>query len=678
MKRIVISLLLIVTFGAVAFAHDCTKIGIKGQVTSIEFVSDYKSFDTKFSETGKLNQLYLDSPSKYIVLSNISAVNGGFVGTWDGIRVTVYTSGGKITKATYSSGGATYTLTYTYNSNGFLATVRQTKSWTERNSVRNAGSARVNTNGYENYMRQAQAALKKGNTAEYQKYLRLAQNAANTANVSVRQSTTTTTTTQKSSNDSQSYTDYETDEYGNWVSRRTGNYRETQRLNYTNEWKDKAKWEKDIQPRANLNKIEQFATSEALSDTYKKTATEEWNRLFMSKYAQKAFSQDDLIAYADKAIMTKENKETVMRPVRENIYSKQVLPERDYVVLDELLQKYESSYVLNQDLRSKITNATQELRADTIASLMTEGEKYMADKSYLNAFRCAREALKANPYCYDAKKLSEEANYQLVLEKEIAKTVSGRDYVDFFVYNPGSRYEQDIKNRRTTFAYSLFNKDTSIEHMEDVVAYGADEETVAPVLKALNKAKFVAAHGSPWRFGVSGGFSFGDKIGNNYKKPVPWNIGLGVRYGYIQKLLNVYAGVEYQLFEMYNKIAEDAPRETLFKVHRLTFPLLLKANLFNIEDGRFLYLSAGANFNLLVGAKYFGTPDKSIAYGSSITPRFSVGLNLTSHLEVELYYSLDKKVLFEPNIPQVTNPKGGYFGMNFRLLFGNSGPWDSK
>lgn len=655
MKRIVISLLLIVTFGAVAFAHDCTKIGIKGQVTSVEL----NGCRTHFSETGKLEQLYLDSPSNYIVLSNISAVNGGFVGTWDGIRVTVYTSGGKITKATYSSGGATYTLTYTYNSNGFLATVRQTKSWTERNSVRNAGSARVNTNGYENYMRQAQAALKKGNTAEYQKYLRLAQNAANTANVSVRQSTTTTTTTQKSSNDSKSYSDYEIDEYGNWVSRRASGNRETQRLNYTNEWKDKAKWEKDIQPRANLNKIEQFATSEALSDTYKKTATEEWNRLFMSKYAQKAFSQEDLIAYADKEIMTKENKETVMRPVRENIYSKQVLPERDYVVLDELLQKYESSYVLNQDLRSKITNATQELRADTIASLMAKGEKFMADKSYLNAFRCAREALKANPYCFEAKKLSEESNYQLVLEKEAYNTASDRDYYDFFVYNPGSRYEQDIKNRRTLFAYSLFNKDTSIEYMEDVVAYGADEETVAPVLKALNKAKFVAEHGSPWRFGISSSATDG------------FTVGLGVRYGYIQKLLNVYAGVEYQDIKL------EGEDEVVMKAQRVTFPLLVKANLCDILDGRFLYLSAGVNFNLLVGAKYNGNSDKSIAYGSSITPRFGAGLNITSHFEVELYYSLDKKVFFEPNIPQFKN-KNGFWGLNVRLLFGNSGPWGSK
>ena len=297
-----------------ASAYNCNLLGYKGEVSYTDFYRGSDgAFRTIFAPSGELQQLYLDSPEDYIVLTNLSIVNGGFVGTWNkyGIKVTVYTSGGKITKATYSLDGKACTLTYTYNREGFLANVRLSKSWTQRNTVRNAGSARVNTNGYEKYMKQAQAALKKGNTAAYKKYLNLAQKAANSANVSVRQSTTSTTSTQKSSNNSKSYTDYETDRFGNWISRRAGRYTETQNIYYTNEWIDKVKWEKEVQPSANLDQIERFFTSEALSETYKKKAAEEWNRLFMNKYETKALKSDELTEYADKRIRTAENRETV-------------------------------------------------------------------------------------------------------------------------------------------------------------------------------------------------------------------------------------------------------------------------------------------------------------------------------------------------------------------------------
>ena len=316
MKRIVISLLALIACVTMAYAHDGNLLGLKGEVYYVDFTRGYNSFRTQFNAHGALEELYLESPTDHIVLDNITKVNGGFVGSWDGVRVTVSTSGGKITKATYSKDGKACTLTYTYNSAGFLANVRLTKSWTERNTVRNAGSARVNTNGYEKYMKQAQAALKKGNTAAYKKYLNLAQKAANSANVSVRQSTTTTTTTKKSSNESQSYTNYETDKFGNWISRKSGNYTEVQKIKYTEEWGariDKEKWEKEVLPSGNLDKIERFATCEALSATYRAKAKEEWNRLFKLRYEDNlnSWPQEKRKEYAYKSIINVENCEMV-------------------------------------------------------------------------------------------------------------------------------------------------------------------------------------------------------------------------------------------------------------------------------------------------------------------------------------------------------------------------------
>lgn len=667
MKRIVISLLALIACATMAYSHDGNLVGMKGEVYYVDFTRGYDSFRTIFTAQGALEELYLESPTDHIVLDNITKVNGGFVGSWNGVRVTVSTSGGKITKATYSKDGKACTLTYTYNSAGFLANVRLTKSWTERNTVRNAGSARVNTNGYEKYMKQAQAALKKGNTAAYKKYLNLAQKAANSANVSVRQSTTTTTTSQKSSNDSESYTNYKIDQYGNWVSRiASGNNTETRKYIYTGNWIDKEKWEKDLLPKGNLNQIERFANSEAHTDTYKQKAIEEWNRLFMNQYTQSVWTSDKLIEYADKKIMTVENRETVLRPIRERMYAQQVLPQRDFAVLEKLFNKYKQSAVLNPDLRTKLTDAINKLRTDSVNTLVKRGQAFLADKAYYNAFNCARRALAIDPYNLEAVELSVESNYQLVLEKEIAKTVSDNDYSSFLTYNPYSKYTQDIKNRRTKFAYSLFDKNTSINEMETVVEYGADKAVVAPVYKKLKKAKFKEAHGGPWSLALSGGFGLGSRL----KRIVPFSAGIGLRYGHAQKLLNIYAGAEYQQIGMDYRRESDDVRESYAKVQRITFPLLLKFNMFAFEEGtRVVYVSAGGNFNLLLNAKYEQHTNKKIAYNNTITPRFSVGLNLSPYIEAEMYYSMDKDVFYEDKVKDVKNVKG-FFGAHFRIIIG--------
>lgn len=675
MKRIVISLLLLITSSAIASAHDCNQLGFKGEINSVDFIFGYgydnysNPMRTLFTPSGDLQQLYLDSPISYIILTNISKVKGGFVGTWDkyNIKVTVYTSGNKITKATYTSDGKSCTLTYTYNKEGFLAKVELTRKWTETETVLNAGSARVNTKNYEYYMKKALEAAAKGKLTAYYSYLKKADKAAKSARVNVQQNSYSTRTIPKQDSDSQTYTDYEIDKFGNWISRKSrfNDYNEKQEIHYTNEWLDKDIWENEVVPNANLDRLERFVTEESLSESYKKMATEEWNRLFMSKYEQESWTNDKLIEYADKSVMTVGNRETVLGPVRETIYSQNILPERDYSVLESMLNKYKKSTVLNQDLNTKLTDAIAKLRTDSVNSLVKTGNALLAENSYTEALKCARSALHIKPNSLEAKNLSEESNYQLVLEKEKAKTISDADYIMFLEYNPKSKYEQYIKNQRTTLAYSLFNKNTSIEDIKRVLAFGADESVAAPVAKKLKKAEFREEHGGPWSFALSGGMNFKSKT----KNIMPFNVGAGVRFGYMDWVLNGYLGAEYQQLEM-DYLKEDDTKADLIKVQRVTFPLILKINPFKMFGERIMYISAGGNYNLLIGAKYLGKKDNKIAYKSSITPRFAIGFNITPFIEAEMYYSMDKKVFYEDKVPDLKN-ENGFLGAHLRILIGS-------
>lgn len=690
MKKIILSLLLLMTCSAMASAHDCNQLGFKGEVNSVDFYSYiynvanervdreelkkyYKELDrergkhykTQYTPSGDLQQLYLDSPDKNIVLTNISKVKGGFVGSWNGIKVTVYTSGDKITKATYTLGDKSCTLTYTYNKEGFLAKVDLTRKWTETEQKLNAGSARVTDGGQQELMKRATEARKRGNKKEADELTKKAQKAGNSAGVSVTQNSYSTITIPKQDSKSSTYTDYETDKFGNWISRKSGQYTEEQEIHYTNEWLDKDIWENEVLPSANLDRIERFVNSEALSQTYKAKATEDWNRLFMSKYEQKTWGTEEVIVYADKSIMTQENRDTVLPPVREILYSQYIVPQRDYAVLESLLSKYKKSTVLNQDLNSKLTDAIAKLRTDSVNTLVKEGNALLAEKSYAEALKRARGAVYINPNSQEAITLSEESNYQLVLEKENAKTITDADYATFLDYNPNSKYVQDIKNRRTSFAYSTFNKETSIAEMERVMAFGADEAVAAPVAKKLKKAKFREEHGGPWSFALSGGMNFKSKL----KNIMPFNAGVGVRFGYVDWVLNGYLGAEYQQLEMdYRK--EDGSKASLVKAQRVTIPLLLKINPFKMFGTRVLYLSAGGNLNMLIGAKHLDKSDKSIAYKTTITPRFAVGFNITPYVEAEMYYSMDKKVFHEDKVPDLKN-ENGFLGAHLRILFGS-------
>lgn len=676
MKKFKLLLLLLMTSSAIASAHDCNQLGFKGEINSVDFSYDglREPLRTLYTSSGDLQQLCLDAPDYIIVLTDISKVNGGFVGTWHPygnnveVKVTVYTSGNKITKATYTFEDKSCTLTYTYK-DGFLAKVELTRKWTETETVLNAGSARVNTNGYEYYWKKALEAAAKGKMTAYYSYLKKAKKAAESANVNVQQNSTRTRTVPKHDSDSRPYKDYKTDKFGNWISRKSffksGEYTEEQEIHYTNEWLDKNIWEKEVVPNANLDRLERFVTKESRSETYKKMATKEWNRLFMSKYEQESWTNDKLIEYADKSVMTVENRETVLGPVRETIYSQNILPEHDYSVLESMLNKYKKSTVLNQDLNIKLTDAIAKLRTDSVNSLVKTGNALLAEKSYTEALKCARSALHIKPNSLEAKNLSEESNYQLVLEKEKAKTISDADYIMFLEYNPKSKYEQYIKNQRTKLAYSLFNKNTSIDDIKRVLAFGADEAVAAPVAKKLRKAEFREEHGGPWSFALSGGMNFKSKT----KNIMPFNVGAGVRFGYMDWVLNGYLGAEYQQLEM-DYLKEDDTKADLIKVQRVTFPLILKINPFKMFGERIMYISAGGNYNLLIGAKYLGKKDNKIAYKSSITPRFAIGFNITPYIEAEMYYSMDKKVFYEDKVPDLKN-ENGFLGAHLRILIGS-------
>ena len=150
---------------------------------------------------------------------------------------------------------------------------------------------------------------------------------------------------------------------------------------------------------------------------------------------------------------------------------------------------------------------------------------------------------------------------------------------------------------------------------------------------------------------------------------MPFNVGAGVRFGYMDWVLNGYLGAEYQQLEM-DYLKEDDTKADLIKVQRVTFPLILKINPFKLFGERIMYISAGGNYNLLIGAKYLGKKDNKIAYKSSITPRFAIGFNITPFIEAEMYYSMDKKVLYEDKVPDLKN-ENGFLGAHLRILIGS-------
>lgn len=324
-----------------ASADDCSKMGLKGGVSEVRYGdSRYTSFSN-----GALKEAVFIEASGYIPIHDITPTSGGFRGTFDGEPATMTVSGGRITKLSYKDYGTDYTDTFTYNADGSVSKVTETKIWYEDTYQYHDGNASVNTNNAATYKKKYQEALKKGNNAEAKKYLDLYNKAAKNASVSVKQSSVTTRRERRTSTTVATFRYTEHDSEGNWTEcekYKDGYYDKTysRTISYTPEYISEKMWKKDVEPLFTISSLEKFYASN-VTYAYKDKAKTEWNNRIMDHLSTTAAG--DLDKYVDAA-----NNAMVTPATREKI--------SDYVITKvptQTMSTLESLYSKNLSTKAK-------------------------------------------------------------------------------------------------------------------------------------------------------------------------------------------------------------------------------------------------------------------------------------------------------------------------------------
>lgn len=700
MKRYLLALFAFVASIAAMHADDYSTLGYKGKILKATIDGHAINFDNSGNVTG----MVLPESDRMRTIYNITRTSSGFTGRCDdGFNVTITVKNGHISNVVYNNGD-NWTLSYTYDSRGFLTKVVDSKTWYETVTEHHEGSANVDTQHYQTYNKRAQEAAKRGNVAEAQKYAKLASEAAKKANVNVNQSYNTQYKKKQSRTWTGTFTNYKTDEYGNWTSRtKTENngdsYTETQKIEYHPDFLSQKKWENEVKPFGNLDKIESFYNDPNTVPAYKDIAKKEWNSKVMGELQNRYDNKSEyLVSYAGKTIMDETNRQKCLEMARED-FCKKAERERDFAkVRDFANMKSGNAVIFDNTLRNRLLKRSEELRADSVKYLMERANSSLASNDYASADKYAVNVLNIDPRNYSAAKLRSEAEYQLCLQKETAGSITEQDYVNFLNSNPGSSYTTTINDKRARYLADNFDKNTTAAEAYTVARLPMSADTKEYVNKKVHKVEkqvkhnyFVANRGSFIHGGAAANMAFG-------KGALDWGIGAGFRLGWNRSLLNAYVGYEIQnvryvtmTTDENNKITDKIEDGGRLNALRLNIPMALRLNFIHEYEKDF-FLSAGVVYNVAIKGEYcypdnnydpIWTKDKDLLNKGTFSPRIGVGY-ANRNFEAELYGIIETKGIYDEdyvdgirqyyylNDKIVDKQLNGKFriGFTFRYLFG--------
>jgi hypothetical protein len=653
---------------------DATIFGLKGKVESAK--TDKLGFSLVFDADGNIKDnfgLYDLITGRWTWNEIQKRTKTGFVANCDDFGdFSVVVTNNKITKMVFDhlKEGSKSTRTYTYDSKGNLSNVQEVYTYYTEEQMEYG----ANVYGVDEYNRELarlqqeyQRKLMNGtflSAAAAQRWLENAERRLRDklngvgVNTYARTKKTKHTKTVKIK-----YSDYVTDDFGNWISRsysmdEDGSQSEgvqQQTIKYESLFWSEFYWNK-LEPEGDLDKIEAFFLNPNCHETYKKKASDYWNEHIFAKIDKNDI--DGLCLVSKKEIMNDVNKEKAMNMLREYFYTNKVLPTRDFAQVANMKDMtYKDVAVFDNEYKNKITALSNKLRGDSIAFLTDMAKKAFDSKKYAAAERTSNALLKIDNGNGFAKNMCQEARYQLVLEKESNNTVEEDDYTGFLNQYAYSSHVDEIKNKRALYASSLFSAETPEQELHRVHnLQTTDAETEKIVDKRYKKWMFKKNHGRFFRVGFGGEFGAGgaNTIAGGE---------VGVRLGYTAHVINGTIGVKYN-FLTYTSQMFKKPKEAgkaFFERQYLSVPLMLR---FNLKHGYYgsTYIGVGAELNVSnLSSRLRDVDDvkeKEFAKKTmSVSPRVAFGGYILG-LEMELYATYDNNNHFNKEFIETYNVGG--------------------
>lgn len=701
MKRIIILTFILALFVVSASADDYTTFSFNGRISKATIRN---GAEFRFNDSGSITFAQLITPMFFFNVGNITKTKNGLSGGNDG-KINITIKNKKVASASYiTDDGTRYTFTYTYNSDGFVSKVVETRTWTTEESVFHQGSASINTNNAEKIAKQITQATARGDIDEAQRLQEKYNAAMKNTNVKVSQSSTTTKKEKHSETSSATFTYTKKDVHGNWTERiRKYNgmeFTESQVIEYTPDFLSEYEWKTSIQSSKDLEKIEAFYNALQTTDTYMKKAQELWNSLVVADVTKNYVGKnDELIKIAEKPICQSITSEKILDLVRDDIYKNQVLPERDFAKLKSISeQKTKFGPLFIGAKYDEIISLSNQFKADSINYLVSVAENYLIEKKYSDVITTSRGILvidSDNEHAkdllkrsteneiadnialanadFEAKKYDSAEKYaSVVLDldaenarafeivdyihhdaltvKEKSKTIQEDDYVDFLNNNPRSAYTNEVQNKRALIASSNFNKEMPWEDVTKVADYPMDEATKKKVQSRIDHQEFLRERGSFFHFGIGVDGAVGSA--NSSISP-----GATFHVGYFCSIINFEVGVKYN-YLMSTKVAFKSKDDKLggaFEKDYLSVPLMLRWN-FSKDYTSAFYLGVGADLKIADisskmkktdgTTKNFTIKDKKFANDKmTISPKVAIGAT-SKHFEGEIFAIYDKDDVF--------------------------------
>lgn len=672
-KKLLTFCMIVATSFVNAQTTDVSLFGFKGKVTGASInAGTFGSFS--FGVDGNANnKIYLwdGTEEKCYEVSINKRTKNGISGESDYGKFSATIANNHITKITITGEKnnypSTYTCTYSYDKKGNLVKVNEVFVYYKDEGIEYGGGVY----GVDNYQRELQKAAEQYQRdlltnparaqAAYDKAVARITRAQQGVGVSTYARTKKTKKTVKAE---YTYSNYEFDDFGNWVSRiykKGTDYRtQNQTINYDPDFWSQFYWER-LEKEGDLRKIEAFYLHPITTNKYKDLASKYWNEHILAEVAQKYSNNlDTLCRMAGKAIIFDTVKEQALDIVRDQMFNNDVMTERDYKRVSQMKDlRRQNVIVFNDIYRKKIDTQSEKLRTDSVKFLTNKAQQEFESTRYQQALATSKGILIIDPQNETAANLCQESSYRMILSKETENSIQESDYVSFIDEYNTSDHVPEIQNKRALYASSLFNRETSNEELERVNALPTDELTHKTVNKRYKKWMFKNNRGNFFHIGIGGEFAYG---------PVNTVASgeLTTRFGYTANLLNLTVGLKYNYLTSSSQMFKS-PKElgsAYFDRQYLSIPIMLRFNFLHGYNGS-SYFAAGTELNIsTLSAKLRNVEDiddKKFANDNiSFTPRIALGGRFFG-LEIELFATYDVDNPF--NVDYIKN-----YGENIQTL----------
>ena len=632
-----------------AKAQDWSKFQYQGKVLKAEVRTSGKE-DVGvfgFDSEGQLTTLSAETAIGFGVFrENFQATKNGYVGRDGNLSIDVVMKQGKVTTVNFTAGDRKYNNTYSYGSDGFLSKIAESVSWTTTSEEYVERKDKIDDNGVQKLLEQIRKEKDPARKAKLQKQY---QAAVSGAKVNTSGGYTRKLTHQHSENYSRTYYDYQTDEFGNWTSRRFRDqngdeYTQTQTITYDPDFLSNYRWEQ-LKLQGSLNDIADFALASETTDTYKQQAARYWNERIL---AEAGNDMDKLCAAGFSGVATAETRDKALSIVRSTIYNEQIAGETDYKKVASFVdKKWKGHDIFDEAYKSRIQARSNELRADVLAGMQQQLQTAFDAGQYDDAIGWAGKMLEHDAQHTFAKEMKAEAGHRILLAKEAAKTITCADYEGYVKTNPDSKYRNECEDKWAL----LFTDHWGFRSWEAEKLATHDAEVTEKVKWRCEHQNYLNWRGKFFRVG----FAVDGTMGGAHST---LGAGVNVRLGYFISWINLEIGAKYNYMTSTKVLfGRDADLGGgFFEKQYVSVPVDLHIHLSHDFDYA-LYLGLGAELGVANLTSAFkeknptnnSTTDKEIGSKDiTVSPKLSFGWT-TKAVELEVFALYDANCLYNKN-----------------------------